>query len=306
MSNEYSTKRAYLELHFSVLLWGFTGILGRLIEIESTLLVWYRMLFTVMTLFFLKNLFKQIKSVDRKTTWKMLAIGSIIALHWVTFYGAIHLSNVSVAVGSFATTSLFTAFLEPLFTRRKIIWLEVVIGLLVTLGLTVMFLHGQKFTEGLIVGLVSALLAALFTIFNKILVDMEKPPPKAMTFIELGGGWLFLCLFAPIVHQLMPFKQFIPSQNDLIWLIILAAVCTSLPFILSLRALKQLSAFNSVLAINMEPIYSIILALIIFRENEELNYRFYIGTAIVVLSVFAYPMLRRVINGGTINGKIRL
>jgi len=289
--NEYSTKRAYLELHLSVLLWGFTGILGRLITIDSTLLVWYRLLFTVLSLLVFKNLFQSIKKIPYKTRWQLIGVGSIASLHWVTFYGSIHLANVSVAVGCLATTSLFTAFLEPLFSSKKIRVIEILTGLIVTLGLGIMFLYGQEFKIGIIWGLISSLLAGVFTIFNKIIIDKDQPDPKAMTFVELGGGLLFLTLLIPLTASIWPRETYIPSQSDLQWLLLLALICTSLPFILSLRALHKLSAFNSVLAINMEPIYSIILALLIFKENEELNARFYWGTAIVIVAIFAYPFL---------------
>ena len=290
---DYTTKRAYLELHISVLLWGFTGILGRLITIDSTLLVWYRLLFTVLSLLLFKNILRSIGQIPAKVRWQLVGIGSIAALHWVTFYGAIHLANVSVAVGSLATTSLFTAFLEPIFTSKKIKSTEIIIGLIVSLGLGVMFFYGQTFKTGIIMGLVSAFLAGTFTTLNKIVIDKHDPSPKAMTFVELGGGWLFLCILIPILHIWWPRETFLPQQSDLVWLLILALICTTLPFILSLRALKKLSAFSSVLAINLEPIYSIFLALLIFQENEELNLRFYIGTAIVILAIFTYPLLSR-------------
>jgi len=289
----YSRATAYRELHFSVLLWGFTGIIGRLIEIDSTLLVWYRLLFTCLTLLVLKNLFKEIKSIDRKVAIKIMGIGCLAAIHWITFYGSIQYSNVSVAVSCLATGSLFMAFLEPIFRKGKIKWLEVLIGLIVSLGIGLIFYFGAKYTVGIIMGLFSSLFAATFTLFNKIVIDKHNPPPKAMTFIELGGGWLFICLLIPVFLQFMPDANMSPTRTDIIWLIVLAAVCTALPFILSLRALTKLSAFSSVLAINMEPIYSIILALIIFKENQELGWRFYIGTAIVVFAVFLYPILNK-------------
>ena len=294
MNENYTTNRAYLELHFSVILWGFTGILGRLITINSTMLVWYRMLFTVLSFLVIKHVFKQLKQLPKTTILQLFGIGAVVALHWVTFYGSIHLSNVSVAVGCLATTSLFTSFLEPIFTKKKIKWIEVLIGALVTVGLGIMFFYGQKFTEGIVIGLVSALLAGTFTTLNKIMVDRKDPPPKAMSFLEMAGGWLLLCLFLPFLPKLLPNAQFIPNKQDIIWLLILSFVCTTLPFILSLRALKKLSAFNSVLAINLEPIYAIILAIFIFQENEELNWRFYLGTGIVIVSVFLFPIIQKI------------
>ena len=294
MQENYSTNRAYLELHFSVVLWGFTGILGRLITLNSTVLVWYRMLFTVISFLVLSHLFSQLRQMPRKTLLQLLGTGCIVALHWVTFYGSIHLSNVSVAVGCLATTSLFTSFLEPLVTKKKIKWLEVLIGVFVSLGLGIMFFYGQKFTSGIIIGLISAVLAGTFTTLNKVMIDKKAPPAKAMSFLEMTGGWLLLCFFLPFLPKILPEVRFVPSQQDLIWLLILSLVCTTLPFILSLRSLKKLSAFNSVLAINMEPIYSIILAIFIFRENEELNWRFYLGTGIVILSVFIYPVIQNI------------
>ena len=297
--NSYTTNRAYTELHFSVILWGFTGILGRLITIDSTLLVWYRMLFTVLSFLLLKNLFKQLHTISQKTTLQLLAIGAVVALHWVTFFGSIHLSNVSVAVGCLATTSLFTAFLEPFFSKQRIKWVEVFIGGMVTLGLGIMFFYGQQFSTGIIIGLISALLAGLFTTLNKVIIDRKDPPPKAMSFLEMGGGWIFLCLLIPLYFQFFPQEELLPDTNDFLYIFILAIGCTTLPFILSLRALKKLSAFNSVLAINLEPIYSIALAILIFQENEEVNWRFYLGTGIVILAVFSYPVIERLQNKRT-------
>ncbi|MBX2845036.1 MAG: DMT family transporter [Saprospiraceae bacterium] len=293
MSNNYTTNRAYLELHFSVLLWGFTGILGRLITIDSSLLVWYRLLFTSLTLLLIPKLFHHLRQLDRRTVGQLFGIGAIAATHWLTFYGAIQYSNVSVAVGCLATTSLFTSFIEPLFTKKKIKLLEVGIGAVVTIGLGIMFFYGMNFLTGIILGISSAFFAALFTTFNKIVVDTKNPNPSAMTFVVMFGGWVFLCLTVPVYLQFFPQERLIPTQNDLFWLIVLAVGCTTLPFILSLRAMKRLSAFASVLAINMEPIYSIILALIIFQENRELDWRFYLGTAIVTLAIFLFPVLQK-------------
>ncbi len=289
----YTTERAYGELHFSVLLWGFTGILGRLITIDSFLLVWYRLLFTCLSLLLFRGVLKEIKKSTPTLRWQLIIIGSIAALHWITFYGAIHLANVSVAVGALALTSIFTSILEPLFTRKKINIEEVIIGIFVGVGLGIMFIYGQHVKLGMLVGVASAFLAAVFTTLNKLIVDKYDPEPKAMTFIELGGGWLFCCFAIPLTSFFISRDSYLPSQEDLLWLILLAVICTTLPFVLSLRALKKLSAFSSVLAINMEPIYSIILAIIIFNENEELNLRFYLGTLIVILSVFSYPILQK-------------
>lgn len=260
---------------------------------NSTLLVWYRMLFTVLSFILLKNLFQQLKNLPRNTILQILGIGVVVALHWVTFYGSIHMANVSVAVGCLATTSLFTAFIEPVLTKKKIKWIEVLIGAFVTIGLAIMFFYGQRYTEGIIVGLVSAFLAGTFTTLNKVIIDKKSPPPKAMSFLEMLGGWLILCLFLPFLSNIFPNMNYTPTQQDLLWLLLLSLGCTTIPFLLSLRALKKLSAFNSVLAINLEPIYSILLAIVIFQENDELNWRFYLGTAIVILSVFSYPIIQR-------------
>lgn len=293
MSGQYSQKRAYAELHFSVILWGFTGILGRLITLDSTLLVWYRMLITVISLLFVRNTIKAVRTLSRQSMMQLLGIGGLVALHWVTFFGSIHLSNVSVAVGCLATTSLFTAFLEPLFNRKQIQWVEVCIGGMVTIGLGVMFFYGQQYSIGIFVGLISALLAGLFTTFNKQVVDKQQIPAKAMTIVEMGGGWLLLCILLPLYIQWFPPETYLPTGANFWWIFILAVGCTTLPFILSLRALRKLSAFNSVLAINLEPIYSILLAILIFQENEEVNWRFYVGTAIVIIAVFSYPIIQR-------------
>lgn len=292
MSQVYTTKQAYLELHLSVLLWGFTGILGRLITIDSTLLVWYRLLFTVLSFLVVKNSISALKTIPRKVIWQFVGIGIIASLHWVTFYGAIHIANVSVAVGCLATTSLFTSFLEPILKKKPVQFLEVLIGLFVTVGLGIMFFYGQNYLIGILVGLVSAFFAGLFTTLNKIVIDKHSPNPRAMTFVEMGGGLLFLSLLLPIYMQFISLEQILPSGNDLVYLLILSLICTTFPFILSLRSLKKLSAFDAVLAVNLEPIYSIILAIFLFKENEELDWKFYLGTAVVVFSVLLFPLLK--------------
>lgn len=292
MNHNYSSKKAYFELHSSVFLWGFTGILGRLITIDSTLLVWYRLFFTVISFLAVKNSISALKTFPKKVLVQFIGIGIIASLHWVTFYGAIHISNVSVAVGCLATTSLFTSFIEPILKKTSIQPIQVLTGIFVTAGLGIMFFYGQNYLLGIFVGLLSAFLAGLFTTLNKIAIDEHSPNPRAMTFIEMSGGLLFLSLLLPIYMQFVPINQLLPKGNDFIYLFILSFICTTVPFILSLRSLKKLSAFDAVLAINLEPIYSIVLAILLFNENEELNWKFYLGTIVVVFSVLLFPILR--------------
>ncbi len=288
----YSRRRAYIELHFSIFLWGFTGILGKLITIDAVLLVWYRILFTCAALLLLGKTFNLLKHMPRALWVNTLSIGCLVGLHWITFFGSIQYSNVSVAVSCLATTSIFVAFIEPLFRKTGLSALEILFGFVVALGLTLIFYFGGQYLVGIVLGLVSAFFAALFATLNKVQVDKYQPNAKAFTFVELGGGLIFLSLIMPLYLKFFPQEQIIPVRADLFWILILALVCTVVPFTLGVRALKKLTAFDSVLAINLEPIYSIILALIIFRENEELGWRFYLGTAIVVAAVFLYPLLK--------------
>ncbi len=288
------TQRSYLELHLAVFLWGFTAILGKLITLEEIALVWWRVLITCLSLLLFKVVWKNLPKIPRKTILKMMGVGVVVATHWVLFFGSIKYSNVSICLVCMATGSFFAAILEPIIMKYKHRWYELALGFFVIPGmfLVVKFIPVDKLM-GVYMGLASAFLAALFAILNKTIIDKEpKTNPLAMTFVELGSGWLFLSIVFPIFKRYVSDTPFQPQGiNDLIYLLILALLCTTFAYVLGLRALRHLSAFTSTLVVNLEPVYGIVLAWLFFNENEEVGEFFYLGVFIILLAVFIHPLL---------------
>jgi len=229
-------------------------------------------------------------SYSWKNNLKFIATGCVVALHWFTFYQAIKISNVSVALACFSSTTLFTAFLEPLFLKRKVALLEVVIGILIIIGLSVIFRFEFHYINGILVGICSAFLASLFSVFNQLLA--RKYDYITVSKYELFGGALFLfIIYAFSQNNLLALVNF--KGYDLIYLLLLAFVCTTYAFTAILELQKRLSAFQINLSINLEPVYGIILAFIIFGASEKMSLQFYIGAVIVFTAVFCYPILKR-------------
>ncbi|MDP6908890.1 MAG: DMT family transporter [Flavobacteriales bacterium] len=277
--------KAYIQLHVAIFLWGFTGIFGRLITLEEYPLVWWRILLTVLALGGILKWKDQLNPPSRKELKKMAVVGGLIAFHWVTFFGAIKYANVSVALCALASTSLFTAILDPLINKRRPIWSELTLGAITILGIYLIF-HFQKFyTTGIILGLVSAITCAYFTIRNKELLSNHGP--SNLLFYELLSGLGALTLFYPLYLFIFPTPTLLPSLADSGYLILLSFVCTVYAMQLSYKALQKVSPFVMNLSVNLEPVYSIILAAFIFQENKELNLGFYLGASIIILSVAA-------------------
>ncbi len=286
-------KQAYLELHIAVLLFGFTAILGDLISLSAIVLVWWRVLITSISLLFLIKFGKKLRKIPRRLVLQYMAIGSLVALHWLCFFGAVKYSNASICLVCMSTTSLFAAILEPIMLREKTFeWHELGIGLIIIPAMALIVTTTElEMKMGIWIGLMSALLAAVFSIWNKKLVN--ESDPMEITFIELGSGWLFLSLLMPFYLSSGTDIPFWPTASDWSYLLILALLCTTLAYVLSLRALKHISAFASALTVNLEPVYGIILAWLILKENEELNTTFYIGGAIILIAVLSYPFITR-------------
>src|SRR5882757_8685377 len=276
-------KKALIQLHIAVFLAGFTAILGKLINLNEGLLVWYRLFITVATLFFLLYIKKRLQKIAVKDMLKIFGVGAIVGAHWVTFYGSVKYANVSVALVCFSATGFFTAFFEPLILKRKIALVEVLLGLLAISGIYIIFDFHPQFKTGIIFGIISAIGSALFPIFNKKL--LERFTPHTLTLYELGGGLLTVTLLVPFYLLYFPATYYLPTANDWIGLIILAWLCTVLCFDLQLNALKKISAFTANLTYNLEPVYGIIMAFIFFKENESLDVHFYIGVGLIALAV---------------------
>lgn len=282
-------KDALIKLHISVFLAGFTGVLGILIDLNEGLLVWYRIMITVVSLFALLIWRKQLQQIAPSMVWKLLGIGTLIALHWVFFYGSIKMSNVSIGLVCFASTGLFTALLEPVFNGRKFSWPDLSLGLLSLLGILLIFQFDTRYREGIIAGIISALLAALFSVLNKR--HVQKVEPRTMMIYELSGGLLMVTLLMPLYLHYYPVETLLPTLSDWFWLLILSWLCTVLAMDLMLQALQKVSAFTQNLSLNLEPVYGIVLAFMLFRENEKLNHSFYAGVALIALSVL-FQMIR--------------
>ncbi len=278
----------YLKLHLIVLIYGFTAILGKLIELPALELVWYRMFLAIITLFIYLKYKGEPLDVTRKELLAFFGVGLIIALHWVTFYGAIKLSNVSVTLGCFATTTLFTSFQEPFFQRKRINFFEVLVGLIIIAGLYLIFKFETQYTLGIMVALLSAFLAGLFTVLNKKLV--AKHTAIKISFYEMIGGLLGLSIYITASGRgiIAPFA--LPSPADFFYLVLLATVCTAFAHTVQVDVMKHLSAFTVTLTINLEPVYGIVMAFFIFGETEKMTTGFYLGTLIILLSVIGFPL----------------
>ncbi len=280
----------YIHLHFIVILLGFTAILGALITLDAIALVWYRMLFATVGLYLFLLIQKIPIKVNRKQLFHLLSIGILVALHWITFFHAIKVSNVSVTLGVFASTTLFTSFLEPILQGRKIFWLEVLIGLVIIFGIYLIFRFEINYFEGILYSLISALLNGLFVVLNRNI--SHRWNPTVISFYEMIGGFAAISVFY-IGYSHPDGGFFLLSLPDVGWLIILSLLCTSYAFTAIVEIMKVLSAYTVVLSINLEPVYGIILAYLIFGESEKMSAGFYMGTLIILISVFSYPLLRR-------------
>lgn len=276
-------KRALIQLHIAVFLWGFTGVLGRLITLNEGLLVWWRMFLTVLTLLLLRFVQKEFERIPLKDALKIGGVGALVALHWVAFYGSIKMANVSIALTCMAASGVFTALAEPIAFKKKIDVRELLLGIMALIGIALIFHFNPKYKWGIIVGIISVLLAVVFSIFNKKLVGRFNA--KTISLYELGGGWVAWTLLLPVYWYFIPSETFLPQGMDWLWLLIMAWFCTVLSVNLSLQALKHISAFTQNLTLNLEPVYGIILAFVIFNENEDLSPGFYWGFALIALAV---------------------
>jgi drug/metabolite transporter (DMT)-like permease len=277
-------RKAFLQLHMAVFLAGFTGILGRLITLNEALLVWYRLLITVLTLWVLYLLQRKFHRVSLAGVARIMGVGVIVALHWVTFYGSIKYANISVGLVCFSATGFFTAILEPLITRKPFNKNELLLGLMVMVGIYLIFHFDPQFKTGIILGIISALFGSLFPVFNRLLVQEHKP--ETVTLYELSGGFLFLTILLPFYLHYIPADHLFPTIADMGWLLVLGWFCTVWAFNLSMTSLKKISAFTVNLTYNLEPIYGIALAFIVYREDKLLSGMFYIGLLLILLSVF--------------------
>lgn len=291
-----ATATAYWQIHFCVLLWGFTAILGKLISLSALALTWWRMLLVVAALALVPRVWRGLRALPRRLLMAYAGIGVLVSLHWLTFYGAIKLANASVAVTCLATASVFLAFIEPWIAGRRFDPRELLLGVVLIPGVALVVggvPDGMRM--GIAVGVLSAILVAFFGSLNKRLI--ERADPLTVTAVELGAGTLFLTLIAPLLVLLgwagdEPLLA-LPDGRDGLLLLILAFACTLLPFALSLVALRHMTAFGAQVAINLEPVYAVALAIVLLGEQRELTPTFYLGVAIILLATFLHPLLSR-------------
>jgi drug/metabolite transporter (DMT)-like permease len=286
------TSRAYVLLHIAVILWGVTAILGKLISFNEYVLVWYRMAIVSLSFLLFARTWRGLREIGRRSALKIGAVGILVSIHWIFFYGAIKYANVSVTLSVMATISFMASFTEPLITGRKFQWYESLLGLLIIPGIYLIFYFTEAgYTTGIIMAFISAFFAALFTSFNKKYVHLTNP--FSFSFIQLTTGFIFLSIFLPVYLVYFPDAWYIGSTADYGYLFLLAFFCTTIPYIIVMVALRNISAFVLNLTNNLEPVYGIILSWIIFAENKEMDWRFYIGSAIIIFSIFLQPLLKR-------------
>lgn len=290
-----AASRAWLQIHFCVVLWGFTAVLGKLITLGALPLVWWRMMLVAAALLIVPSFWKGLRRVPARLAWIYAGIGVVVALHWLTFYGSIKLSNASVAATCMALTPVFIAFVEPVLANRKFDARELIFGLAVIPGVALVVggtPSGMRL--GVAIGALSAFFVSIFGSLNKRFIGTSDA--LSVTGLEMGAGAALITLFGLFIGpQLMPNDPvFIwPSPRDAWLLVALALGCTLLPFALSLVALRHLSAFTTALAINMEPVYAIVLAVLLLGEQRELDPAFYAGVAIILMVVFSHPLFMR-------------
>lgn len=283
--------KAHLQIHFCVLVWGFTAILGKLITLPALPLVWWRMLAVAVALLLFPRVWRGLRAMSPKLIAGYAGVGVMVALHWLTFYGAIKLSNASVGALCIAIAPVFLALIEPWIARRRFDPRELLMGVGVVPGVALV-VGGipDNMYAGLAVGVLSALFVAIFGALNKRMV--EHADPLTVTFIELGAGTLFLTLLGPLLPHTGPMLP-VPGLHDTILLLVLSLGCTLLPFAIALVALRHLSAYVVQMTTNLEPVYAIVLAMILLHEQRQLDPLFYLGVAIVLGTVFLQPWITR-------------
>lgn len=286
-------KKDYLHLHFIVLIWGFTAILGLLIAMPSVEVVFFRTLIAAFGLYILLRIWKKnIRLGSRKDYLIILGTGTLIAIHWILFFLSARISNVSVCLAGMATCSLWTSLIEPISQKRKIKGFEVVLSIVAFVGIGIIFNVEFDYLSGLLVAVLSAFISAVFTVINGRLAT--KYDPYVITYYEMIGACVSIVLFFPIYRWFFVSTLVLnPTAIDLIYLGILAIICTVYAYSISVELMKRLSAFSINLAVNLEPVYGIILALLIFGASEEMSPGFYGGTLLILTSVLLYPLLNK-------------
>lgn len=286
-------KRAFVQIHLAVLLWGFTGVLGKAISLSAPVLVWYRMILTAIIIAGIITYRKEWVPVNKKDLRRTISIGVMYAIHWVAFYAAIKFANASIAMVCLATASVFTALLDPLVNKGKFNAIEIILSFVAVAGVYSIYALQPddtgsskpmlNFELGIVLAVIASIISAIFTVLNKPLA--EKYPPRTLVFYEMASGLIFLSALSPLYIRQFPAEALLPSGWDYLWIFLLSYCCTVWGQSLAMSALKKLSAFTITLSVNLEPVYGIILAFIIFQENDQLGLGFYIGMLLIFSSL---------------------
>ncbi len=282
-------RRAYVELHIAVVLLAFTAILGDLITLSASVLVWWRTLIASLGIGIFLWITGRIRIDWIRSQKKIYALGILIAIHWICFFGSIKLANASTALICFATISFFTAWIEPWVTKRKRETHEIIFGLMVIPGIVLIAGHAEgQLLAGIILGLIAALLIAFISSMEKKWIT--ETDPEHMTFIQMAGAWAAMCVWVIGEYFISGIDRFLPNVLDLIYLLILGLICTCVAWILATRSMRSMTAFDSIMVINLEPVYGIVMALVLLHDSKELNVTFYLGASIILASVFIHPI----------------
>ena len=281
--------KSTLHFHFIVFIFGFTAILGKLISIDAVPLVWYRMVLATAVV----ALFMGVKRISfakkNKKMYVMLTCGVLIALHWVFFFHAVKVSNVSVTLSVMSVGALVTALVEPIFYKRSFVWYEILLGLIVVVALGLIMQTEYRHIEGMMFAFIATLLSVAFTIINGKAI--HKSDARVMSVYQLGAGAVCMSIIL-LMQGEFTVELFLITKIDILWISILAVVCTAYAFVVSIDVMRYLTPFSLMLAINMEPVYGILLGIIIFGSDEKMSLTFYLGTLLILLSVLTNGFLK--------------
>lgn len=281
-------KQNLLILHFTVVIWGFTGVLGALISISAVPLVWYRVLIAFIALGIYFKWTKTDVRVSRDTFLKLIGTGAIVAAHWILFFESIKMATVSVALVCLSALTLFTALLEPLFQRKRPSKLEMITGILIIFGIYLIFKFESGYTYGIVCGLLSALFASIFSIINS--KQVKNRPAPIIAFYELIGAFVWVSIYLTFSQGFS--SEFYLNLSDWMYLLILGVICTSGAYVAGVSVMKELTAFRVALITNLEPLYGIFLAFILFGKREQMTPGFYAGAALVLCTIFLFPIIK--------------
>ena len=276
-------------LHFTVIIWGFTGTLGKLISIPAVGLVWYRVFIGAVSLLLYFVIGKTNLRVSRQSFFKLICNGGLVGLHWILFFASIKLSTVPVALVCLSSITLFTAVLEPAINKKAISKLEILSGIMIIAGIAIIFKFETQYTKGIVAGLLSAMAASTFSIINSKLVKTHQAP--VIAFYELSGAFFWITLYLLFTNGIN--ATIVPTTSDLAYLLLLGTICTSLAYVAGVYVMRELSAFRVALITNLEPVYGILIAFLFFGDLDKMTVGFWIGAIIILSTILLYPVTQK-------------